>query len=170
MNYGFRMKLVLANRALYLECGQILVVALGLFAKQIINGHYLFGSVCPATGQCHGWRKPYANTWIMNLYLKDFAKQLPKNIIQKVIRKDIPMVSNLRFEDIENIEKTLSFIGKSEVDGINFSSISRNLGITKYKAELFVKFLSQAFILNPIYPRGTNVLKEPKVLMLLPFR
>ncbi len=93
-----------------------------------------------------------------------------KNISQKVIRKDIPMVSNLRFEDIEKIEKTLSFIGKSEVDGINFSSISRNLGITKYKAELFVKLLSQAFILNPIYPKGTNVLKEPKVLMLLPFR
>src|SRR4030042_1316895 len=23
---------------------------------------------------------PYANTWIMNLYLKDFAKQLPKNV------------------------------------------------------------------------------------------
>ncbi len=40
---------------------------------------YLFGSVCPATGQCHGWRMPYANTWIMNLYLKDFAKQMPAN-------------------------------------------------------------------------------------------
>ncbi len=93
-----------------------------------------------------------------------------KNIGQKVIRKDIPRVSNLRFEDIEKIEKMLSFIGKSEVDGINFSSISKNMGITKYKAELFVKLLSQAFILNPIYPKGTNVLKEPKVLMLLPFR
>jgi transposase len=23
---------------------------------------------------------PYANTWIMNLYLKDFATQLPKNV------------------------------------------------------------------------------------------
>jgi predicted AAA+ superfamily ATPase len=95
---------------------------------------------------------------------------LLQNICLKVIRRDILMVSNLRFEDVEKIEKTLSFIGKSEVDGINFSSISRNLGITKYKAELFVKLLSRAFILNPIYPKGTNVLKEPKVLMFLPFR
>ena len=95
---------------------------------------------------------------------------LLQNICLKVIRKDIPMVSNLRFDDIEKIEKTLEFIGKSEVDGINFSSISRNLGITKYKAQLFVNLLSQAFILNPIYPKGTNVLKEPKVLMSLPFR
>ena len=95
---------------------------------------------------------------------------LLQNICFKVIHKDIPMTSNLRFDDIEMIEKTLEFIGKSEVDGINFSSISRNLGITKYKAELFVKLLSRAFILNPIYPKGTNVLKEPKVLMFLPFR
>ena len=93
-----------------------------------------------------------------------------KNICQKVIQKDVPMVSNLRFEDIEKVEKTLSFIGKSEVDGINYSSISRNVGITKYKAELFVRLLSQAFIVNPIFPKGTNVLKEPKVLMHLPFR
>lgn len=95
---------------------------------------------------------------------------LLQNICLKVIHKDIPMVSNLRFDDIETIEKTLEFIGKSGIDGINFSSISRNLGITKYKAELFVKLLSRAFILNPIYPKGTNVLKEPKVLMFLPFR
>lgn len=93
-----------------------------------------------------------------------------QNICQKVIHRDIPMVSNLRFDDIEKIEKTLQFIGRSEVDGINFSSISKNLGITKYKAELFVKLLAHAFILNPVYPRGTNVLKEPKVLMFLPFR
>ena len=41
---------------------------------------YLFGSVCPLTGHCHGWRMPYANTWIMNLYLRDFSKHLPPNV------------------------------------------------------------------------------------------
>lgn len=92
------------------------------------------------------------------------------NICSKIFRRDIPMVSNLRFEDIQKIEKTVAFIGKSEVDGINFSSISRNIGITKYKAEQYIGLLSQAFVLNPIYPIGTNVLKEPKVLMYLPFR
>jgi transposase len=41
---------------------------------------YLFGSVCPITGDNHGWRMPYANTQIMNLYLKDFAKQLANDV------------------------------------------------------------------------------------------
>ena len=98
------------------------------------------------------------------------VKPLLQNICLKVIRKDIPLVHNLRFSDIEKIEKMVGFIGKSPVDGINYSSISRNVGITKYKAELFVKLLSQAFILNPVFPKGTSVLKEPKVLMYLPFR
>jgi len=95
---------------------------------------------------------------------------LLRNICSKVIRKDIPTVYNLRFDDLEMIEKTLEFIGKSEAEGINFSSISRNVGITKYKAELFVNLLAKAFILNPVYPKGTNVLKQPKILMFLPFR
>ncbi len=46
---------------------------------------------------------------------------LLRNICSKVIRRDIPMVSNLRFDDIEKIESALEYIGKSEVDGINFS-------------------------------------------------
>ena len=41
---------------------------------------YLFGSVCPLTGHCHGWRMPYANTWIMNMYLRDFSKHLLPNV------------------------------------------------------------------------------------------
>ena len=41
---------------------------------------YLFGSVCPGTGESHGWRMPCANTWVMNLYLKDFARQLPEDV------------------------------------------------------------------------------------------
>jgi len=95
---------------------------------------------------------------------------LVHNICKKVIHKDIPIVANLRLNEISKISKLLEFIGKSEVDGINYSSISKNIGITKYKAEQYVKLLSNAFVLNVVFPMGTNVLKEPKVLMNLPYR
>ena len=62
------------------------------------------------------------------------------------------------------------FVGRSPVDGINFSSLSRNIGITRYRAEQYVDLLEQTFVFNPVYPTGTNVLREPKVLMYLPFR
>ncbi|MGA1842884.1 MAG: ATP-binding protein [bacterium] len=95
---------------------------------------------------------------------------LLENIIQKIIRKDIPSVASLKTDELFLIEKTLKFIGKSDVDGINYSSVSRNVGITKYKAESYIQLLEKAFVLNVVFPIGTNVLKEPKVLMCLPLR
>jgi predicted AAA+ superfamily ATPase len=95
---------------------------------------------------------------------------LLSNSIKKIIQKDIPSVSSLRVDELSKIDKTLTFIGKSSVDGINYSTISKNIGITKYKAEAYVSLLEKAFLLNVVLPKGTNVLREPKILMYLPFR
>lgn len=93
-----------------------------------------------------------------------------KNILEKIIRRDIPSVAGVQVNEIDIIEKVLKFIGKSPVDGISFTSVSQNVGITKYKAEQYIRLLEKAFVLNLVFPEGTNVLKEPKILMYLPFR
>ena len=95
---------------------------------------------------------------------------LLKNILETVIYKDIARVSKMSMEELDTIKKLLSFIGKSGIDGINYSSLSKNLGITKYKAEQYAAFLEQAFILQRVMPEGTGVLKEPKIVMALPYR
>jgi predicted AAA+ superfamily ATPase len=82
----------------------------------------------------------------------------------------VPLIAKLTTDEIHTIEKVVTFIGRSPVDGINYSSIAKNVGITKYKAEQYIQLLKKSFILNPIFPFGTNVLKEPKVLMYLPYR
>ncbi len=93
-----------------------------------------------------------------------------KNILEKIIISDLPSVSRLRIDELDLIRKTLKFIGKSNIDGINYSSISANIGITKYKAEQYVSLLEKAFVLQRLFPKGTNVLREPKILMNLPYR
>jgi predicted AAA+ superfamily ATPase len=95
---------------------------------------------------------------------------LISNIREKIITADIPSVAKLTIDELKILEKVLGFIGASPADGINYSSISRNIGITKYKAEIYLKLFEQAFILNIVFPTGTNVLREPKVLMTLPWR
>lgn len=95
---------------------------------------------------------------------------LLENVLQKILSSDLPAIHDLRAREISKIEKMVQFIAKSEIDGINYTSLSKNLGITKYKVELYVRLLQQAFILNVIWPTGTNVLREPKVLMYLPYR
>ena len=92
------------------------------------------------------------------------------NIIQTVIRRDIPEIAQLRTDEVASLGKVLNFVGRSAVDGVNYSSVSRNVGITKYKAEQYIRLLEKAFLLNPVFPAGTNVLREPKVLMYPPVR
>lgn len=92
------------------------------------------------------------------------------NILKKIISRDIPSITPILVEELPVIEKMLKFIGKSSVDGINYSSISRNIGITKYKAESYLNILSQALIIHVIFPKGTGVMREPKVLLSPPYR
>jgi predicted AAA+ superfamily ATPase len=92
------------------------------------------------------------------------------NVVEKVIARDIPRVARLTTDELDTIRKLLRFVGRSAVDGINYSCLSRNLGITKYKAEQYVDCLEQAFILQRVLPEGTNVLREPKILMMPPCR
>ena len=98
------------------------------------------------------------------------ALSVLSSILNKVINRDIPSLKNIRFDEVQKIEKVVRYIGKSEVDSMNYTNISRNVGITKYKAEQYINLLKRALVLNPVEPVGTNVLKEPKILMYLPFR
>ncbi len=125
-------------------------------------------------------KKIFSYAQIFNNYLKGgnlpFSLEEPDplllldNIVNTVIRRDIPSLGRIAVEEIDVLKQMLKFIGKAEVDGINYSSLSRNLGITKYKAKQYVNFFEKAFILMKVMPRGTNVLKEPKILMALPYR
>ena len=92
------------------------------------------------------------------------------NIIEKVIARDIPSVAKLTIDELEHLRRLMRFVGRSGVDGVNYSSLSRNLGITKYKAEQYVDCLEKASILHRILPQGTNVIREPKILMAPPYR
>ncbi len=93
-----------------------------------------------------------------------------RNIVDKVINRDIPSVARLVLNELESIRRLLQFVGRSTVDGVNYSSLSRNIGITKYKAEQYVDYLERAFILHRVFPTGANVLREPKVVMTPPVR
>ena len=93
-----------------------------------------------------------------------------KATIETIILKDIPQFLRLTVDELETLRRLIAFIGSSEVDGINYSSLSSNLGITKYKAEQYVSAFENAFILQRLFPAGTNVLREPKILLMPPVR
>ena len=92
------------------------------------------------------------------------------NILQRILTNDILKAGMVSSEETYEIRNVLKFIGKSPVEDISYSSLSHNLGITKYKAEKYVSVLEKTFILNKVIPKGTNVMKEPKILFTIPYR
>lgn len=95
---------------------------------------------------------------------------LLSSTIETIIKSDIPRFLRLTVDELEKLERLVAFVGRSPVDGINYTSLSSNLGITKYKAEQYVSALERAFVLQRLFPAGTNVLREPKILLVPPIR
>jgi len=96
--------------------------------------------------------------------------EILRSILNTVIHRDIPRTAKLHTDELDTLEKLIAYIGRSPVDGVNYTSLAKNLGITKYKAEQYLALFEQAFILRRVFPKGTNVLQEPKVLLAPPYR
>ena len=123
------------------------------------------------TIECGNFFPEYIRGGIMPFALHETAPlALLKNILETVVYKDIARASTISMDEMDTITRLLAFIGKSGIDGINYSSLSKNLGITKYKAEQYATLLERAFLLHRVMPEGTGVLKEPKIVMALPYR
>lgn len=114
---------------------------------------------------------PYLQGGLMPFALREPQPiSLLKNILKTIIFKDIPHIAKLLTDEMDKIEQLTRFIGLSGIDGINYSSAAHNIHITKYKAEQYITLLERAFVLHRVFPKGTNVMKEPKVVMALPYR
>lgn len=94
-----------------------------------------------------------------------------ENIVQKTLTGDIPSLEpSLTLDDLRNVERTLAFVGNASGDEVNYSSTARNAGVTKYKAEKYLELLERSFVVRRVFPAGAHVLKEPKLLLLPPYR
>jgi len=102
--------------------------------------------------------------------LEDPSSTLIKQIVEKIIKKDLFYYENLNQEDIQGLENIVNFIANSPIGEVNYSILSKNIGITKYKAKQYVDYLEKSFILKSIFPYSSNVIKEPKIILTLPFR
>ncbi len=96
--------------------------------------------------------------------------QLFSNILKTIVNRDLVLSGKSTPEETIEIEKMLKFIGLSKVEDMSYSTIAKNLGITKYKIEKYSELLERVFVIKRIFPKGSNVLKEPKILFALPYR
>jgi len=88
-----------------------------------------------------------------------------ESTVDKVIQKDMLTVGKLAQEDMNSIRSALLFIARSGIDGCCYSSISRNIGVSKYRSQQYIRIMEAVSLLQVVLPYGANVLPEPKILL-----
>lgn len=91
-------------------------------------------------------------------------------MLNTVMEKDLVLPSRLTLAESYEAVKMMEFIGRSSAEGINYTSVAKNLGITPHKVRKYVELLERAYLLNVVLPKGTNLRNEPKILMAPPYR
>lgn len=133
----------------------------------------IMGNEIPAEiYQCSAYFSDYLSGGLMPYALEEPEPLvILKNILESVLETDVLRTQRVTMEDIDMMRKMVIFISRSPgVDGISYSSLSKNLAITKYKANLYSELLEKAFVVVRVKPYGTSVNKEPKILLMPPFR
>ena len=159
------------HRLDYFSFREYLTFSQGIQLPRLSMEDFLAGQIDPAYLRTADQWADYLTGGLMPFALEE-PEPMPllKSTVETIIARDIPATLRLHVDELDTLRRMLGFIGRSGVDGINYSSLSTNLGITKYKAEQYVRAFEDAFLLLPLFPRGTNLLREPKVLMMPPVR
>lgn len=107
------------------------------------------------------------------LYPKDGFFDALENSIRKVILQDLSSLRSINIKYEEDAYKLLYFIAISPPFETNYSSIARELEISKTMAIRIVNDLEKTGILLQVFPckrKGVDVKKEPKIYLTLPLR
>lgn len=93
-----------------------------------------------------------------------------RNMLETIINKDIIRTGKITHDETIHITRLVSYLGKSHSEDMNYTSIAKNIGISRYAAEKYIGLLEKAFVLHIVMPEGNSVMKEPKIMMSLPYR
>ncbi|NTV83157.1 MAG: ATP-binding protein [Bacteroidales bacterium] len=109
--------------------------------------------------------RPFSSIGALPACLDSPLPSIIMSTVDKVIQKDMLTVGKLSQDDIHAIKTVLLFVARAGIEGCGFSSISRNTGITKYKAQQYIGMMEQASLLKIVLPYGANVTPEPKIML-----
>jgi len=93
-----------------------------------------------------------------------------KSMLETVINKDLIRTGKITHDETLHIARLMAFLGKSHPEDMSYTSIAKNIGISRYLAEKYLELLEKAFVVHKVLPEGHGVMKEPKIHMALPYR
>lgn len=107
------------------------------------------------------------------LYPKNGFFEALENSIRKVILQDLSALRDINIKYEADVYKLLYLIARSPPFEVNYSSIARELEISKTMAIRIVSDLEKTGMIITIFPcrkKGIDVKKEPKIYLTFPLR
>jgi predicted AAA+ superfamily ATPase len=107
------------------------------------------------------------------LYPKEGFFEALENSIRKVILQDLTSLRDINIKYENDVYKLLYLVACSPPFEVNYSSISRELGISKTMAIRIIEDLKTAGVVIPVFPcrkMDIDVKKEPKIYLTIPLR
>lgn len=107
------------------------------------------------------------------LYPKEGFYDALENSIRKVILQDLSALRDINIKYETDVYKLLYLIARSPPFMVNYSSVARELEISKTMAIRIVSDLEKTGIITSIFPckkKGIDVKKEPKIYLAIPLR
>ncbi len=170
----------LSRRARIIYVPPLSLRELAFFEKNTVIEPLFFDQLLDQQSSSDYYGKVLAGESLFDSYLSGrnypfTAQQLDflplfNSILERIITNDLLKTGHIALEEAKDVRNLLKFMGKSIGENMGYSSLANNVGITKYKAEKYVNLLENSFVLNRVFPTGTNVLKEPKIQLALPYR
>jgi uncharacterized protein len=112
----------------------------------------------------------YLNNGYYPFVLEGEAVYLQKvmNVIEKVFYEDIAVIGNLKKNSISVLKKLLWTVASSVPFTVNIDRLSRELGTAKEYIYLYIDYLEDAGLLNPVHTegKGLKLARKPAKLFL----
>ena len=96
-----------------------------------------------------------------------------ENSIRKVVLQDLSALRDINIKYETDVYKLLYLVARSSPFEVNYSSIAKNLEVSKTLAMRIVGDLEKTGMIIPIFPckkKGLDVKKEPKIYLTIPLR
>lgn len=87
-------------------------------------------------------------------------KYINENVIEKILFKDIPQL--VPIDNVPILEQILRIIMSAPGQILNFEELSKDLGISRQTASLYIDYLEKSFLIKKLYNYSRNPRKTQK--------
>jgi len=85
-----------------------------------------------------------------------------RDILDRIVRVDLPLVTNLKTESLQEITRLLAFLATQKPDGTSNVRLASELGISSSTVNEFLGALEKTLLIFKVLPlNGARVARKP---------